>query len=71
MVTTVEKVTSQTGHFLIIGNGYYNEQQKYNAITNLIEHRCPSLVVHAKMLPENKLIKLMEQVPRMVLINRY
>lgn len=70
MVTTVEKVASQTGHFLLIGNGYHNEQQEYNAITHLIEHRCSSLVVHAKMLPDSRLIKLMEQMPGMVLINR-
>ncbi|KES17471.1 Transcriptional regulator [Gilliamella apicola SCGC AB-598-I20] len=70
MVSTVEKVASKTGHFLLIGNGYHNEQQEYNAITHLIEHRCSSLVVHAKMLPDNKLMKLMEQVPGMVLINR-
>lgn len=70
MVSTVEKVASKTGHFLLIGNGYHNEQQEYNAITHLIEHRCSSLVVHAKMLPDSRLIKLMEQVPGMVLINR-
>lgn len=70
MVSTVERVASKTGHFLLIGNGYHNEQQEYNAITHLIEHRCSSLVVHAKMLPDSRLIKLMEQVPGMVLINR-
>jgi LacI family transcriptional regulator len=70
MVSTIEKVASKTGHFLLIGNGYHNEQQEYNAIKHLIEHRCSSLVVHAKMLPDNKLSKLMKQVPGMVLINR-
>lgn len=70
MVTTVEKVASRTGHFLLIGNGYHNEKQEYNAITQLIEHRCSSLVVHAKMLTDETLIKLMQQVPGMVLINR-
>jgi LacI family transcriptional regulator len=70
MVSTVEKVASRTGHFLLIGNGYHNEQQEYNAITQLIEHRCSSLVVHAKMLSDSDLEKLMQQVPGMVLINR-
>ncbi|MWP48288.1 MULTISPECIES: substrate-binding domain-containing protein [unclassified Gilliamella] len=70
MVSAVEKVASRTGNFLLIGNGYHNEQQEYNAITQLIEHRCSSLVVHAKMIPDSTLKKLMLQVPGMVLINR-
>lgn len=70
MISTVEKVAAKNGHFLLIGNGYHNKQQEYRAITNLIEHRCSSLVVHAKMLPDDQLIKLMQQIPGMVLINR-
>ena len=70
MISTVEKVAAKNGHFLLIGNGYHNKKQEYNAITNLIEHRCSSLVVHAKMLPDDQLIKLMQQIPGMVLINR-
>ena len=70
MVSAVEKVAYRTGHFLLIGNGYHDENKEYNAITQLIEHRCSSLVVHAKMLSDSTLIRLMEQVPGMVLINR-
>ena len=70
MISTVEKVAAKNGHFLLIGNGYHNKKQEYNAITNLIEHRCSSLVVHAKMLADDQLIKLMQQIPGMVLINR-
>lgn len=70
MVSAVEKVAYQTGNFLLIGNGYHNEQQERNAILQLIEHRCSSLVVHAKMLTDEELTKLMRQVPGMVLINR-
>ncbi|MCX8579777.1 MULTISPECIES: substrate-binding domain-containing protein [unclassified Gilliamella] len=70
MVSTVEKVAYRTGHFLLIGNGYHKEKQEYNAITQLIEHRCKSLVVHAKILSDETLIKLMQQVPGMVIINR-
>ncbi|QYN47287.1 HTH-type transcriptional regulator GalR [Gilliamella sp. ESL0405] len=70
MVTTIEKVAKRTGNFLLIGNGYHQEEQEYNAITQLIEHRCSSLVIHAKVLPDSRLIKLMQQVPGMVLINR-
>lgn len=70
MVSTVDKVAHRTGNFLLIGNGYHQHDQEYNAITQLIEHRCSSLVVHAKVLPDSILKKLMQQVPGMVLINR-
>lgn len=70
MVSAVEKVAYQTGNFLLIGNGYHNEQQERKAIAQLIEHRCSALVVHSKILTDQELIHLMQQVPGMVLINR-
>ncbi|WP_392558573.1 substrate-binding domain-containing protein [Orbus mooreae] len=70
MVSAVEKVAYQTNNFLLIGNSYHDEQQERNAIAQMIEHRCSALVVHAKMLKDEELIRLMEQVPGMVLINR-
>lgn len=70
MVSAVEKIASQTGNFLLIGNGYHNEQQERKAILQLMEHRCSALVVHAKMLKSEELAKFMQQVPGMVLINR-
>ncbi|MDF7667195.1 substrate-binding domain-containing protein [Orbaceae bacterium ESL0727] len=70
MVSTIEKVAFRTGHFLLIGNGYHNAQQEYSAITQLMEHRCASLVVHAKMLSDETLTDFMLQIPGMVLINR-
>jgi Transcriptional regulators len=70
MVKAVEQVSYQTGNFLLIGNGYHNEQKERQAIEQLIRHRCAALVVHAKMLPDDELIHLMKQIPGMVLINR-
>ena len=70
MVKAVEQVASATGNFLLIGNGYHNEQKERNAIEQLIRHRCGALVVHAKMIPDSDLIALMKQIPGMVLINR-
>ena len=70
MVKAVEQVASSTGNFLLIGNGYHNEQKERNAIEQLIRHRCAALVVHAKMVPDAELIALMKQIPGMVLINR-
>src|SRR5699024_12680841 len=70
MVKVVEQVAYHTGNFLLIGNGYHNEQKERQAIEQLIRHRCAALVVHAKMIPDADLASLMKQMPGMVLINR-
>ena len=70
MVKAVEQVSYHTGNFLLIGNGYHNEQKERQAIEQLIRHRCAALVVHAKMIPDAELIHLMKQMPGMVIINR-
>ena len=70
MVKAVEQVASATGNFLLIGNGYHNEEKERKAIEQLIRHRCAALVVHAKTLPDDELASLMKQMPGMVLINR-
>lgn len=70
MVKATEQVASQTSHFLLIGNGYHNEQKERQAIEQLIRHRCAALVVHIKMLPDAELAALMQHIPGMVLINR-
>ncbi|MFP2516376.1 HTH-type transcriptional regulator GalR [Buttiauxella agrestis] len=70
MVKAVEQVAYRTGNFLLIGNGYHNEQKERQAIEQLIRHRCAALVVHAKKIPDEELISLMKQIPGMVVINR-
>ena len=70
MAKAVEQVAYNTGNFLLIGNGYHNEQKERQAIEQLIRHRCAALVVHAKMIPDEALTPLMKQIPGMVLINR-
>lgn len=70
MVKAVEQVAYRTGNFLLIGNGYHNEQKERQAIEQLIRHRCAALVVHAKKIPDSELMSLMKQMPGMVLINR-
>ncbi|MEN5018093.1 HTH-type transcriptional regulator GalR [Erwinia sp. Eh17-17] len=70
MVKAVDSVAWQTGNFLLIGNGYHNEQKERQAIEQLMRHRCAALVVHAKQVPDEELIPLMKQLPGMVLLNR-
>ena len=71
MVKAVEQVAYHTGNFLLIGNGYHNEQKERQAIEQLIRHRCAALVDSCqKMIPDADLTALMKQMPGMVLINR-
>lgn len=70
MVKSVDDVAWQTGNFLLIGNGYHNEQKERQAIEQLMRHRCAALVVHAKIISDQELSGLMNQIPGMVLLNR-
>lgn len=70
MVKTVEQVAYQTANFLLIGNGYHNEEKEAHGIEQLIRHRCSAIVVHAKKLSDERLSVFMQQIPGMVLINR-
>lgn len=70
MAKALDQVAWRTGNFLLIGNGYHNEQKERQAIEQLIRHRCAALVVHAKMIPDDELAGLMQQIPGMVIINR-
>lgn len=70
MVKAVDEVASATGNFLLIGNGYHQQQKERQAIEQLMRHRCEALVVHAKTLSDDELDGLMQQMPGMVLLNR-
>ncbi|NDJ56532.1 HTH-type transcriptional regulator GalR [Enterobacteriaceae bacterium 4M9] len=70
MAKALDQVAWRTGNFLLIGNGYHNEEKERQAIEQMIRHRCSALVVHAKMIPDDYLKDLMTQIPGMVLINR-
>ncbi len=70
MVKAVDEVAWRTGNFLLIGNGYHNEEKEREAIEQLMRHRCAALVIHAKKVPDAELIGLMRQLPGMVLLNR-
>ncbi len=70
MVKAVDEVASQTHNFLLIGNGYHDEQQERLAIQQLIRHQCEALVLHVKKIPDDELSELMSHIPGIVLINR-
>ncbi len=71
MVKTIDQIALQHGKHLLIGNGYYNEQIERDAIDLLMNSRCDSLILHSKALSNQELIDIANEVPSMVLINRY
>ena len=71
MVKAIDTVANERGKQVLIGNGYHDATKEKNAIDLLINSRCESLVVHSKGLSNEVLIKLADEVPGMVLINRY
>jgi LacI family transcriptional regulator len=71
MVKAIDTVANEQGKQVLIGNGYHDATKEKNAIDLLINSRCESLVVHSKGLSNEVLIKLADEVPGMVLINRF
>ncbi|MCL4138350.1 UNVERIFIED_CONTAM: hypothetical protein GTU68_045875 [Idotea baltica] len=71
MVKAIDTVANEQGKQVLIGNGYHDATKEKNAIDLLINSRCESLVVHSKGLSNEVLINLADEVPGMVLINRF
>ncbi|MCG9551932.1 substrate-binding domain-containing protein [Vibrio sp. Isolate31] len=70
MIKAIDTVASEQEKQLLIGSGYHDAAKERNAINLLINSRCESLVVHSKGISDEELVKLANEVPGMVLINR-
>ncbi|MFA0193342.1 substrate-binding domain-containing protein [Vibrio artabrorum] len=70
MIKAIDTVASEQEKQLLIGSGYHDATKERNAINLLINSRCESLVVHSKGISDEELVKLANEVPGMVLINR-
>lgn len=71
LVKAVDNVAHRNGKHILICNGYHNAEEERQSIELLINNRCDALVIHSKALSDEELIKYAEEVPSMVLINRY
>lgn len=71
LVKAVDKIAHQAGKHLLIGNGYHHAEEERKAIELLINSRCDALVIHSKGLSDQELIDFANEIPAMVLINRY
>lgn len=71
LVKTVDNIARANGKHTLIGNGYHNADEERQAIELLMNSRCDAFVIHAKALSDQELIGYAQEVPTMVLINRY
>lgn len=71
LIKTVDDIARQNGKHTLIGNGYHNVQEERQAIELLMNSRCDAFVIHAKALSDQEIIDYAQEMPTMVLINRY
>ncbi|PSW21294.1 DNA-binding transcriptional regulator GalS [Photobacterium sanctipauli] len=71
MLKAVDKVARQHNKHMLIGNGFHEAKTEREAIELLINSRCESLIIHSKGLSNQELIDFADEVPGMVVINRY
>lgn len=71
MVKSIDTIATEQGKHLLIGNGYHSAKKEREAIELLINHRCEALVIHSKSLSSEELVNFAQEVPGLVLINRF
>ncbi len=71
MVKAVDEQALRQNKHVLIGNGYHDAQTEQQALELLLNNRCDALLVHSKGLSDEALSKLADELPNLVLINRY
>ena len=71
MVKAIDKVAREQGKQILIGNGYHNAEDERRALELLINSRCEAIIVHAKKLSDQELAAYVNEIPGMMVINRY
>lgn len=67
----VEIAAQDNNYKLIMSNSLYETQSEIAAIESLKEHNCKAIILHSEYSDESTLVKLAEEIPGLVLINRY
>ncbi len=67
----VEKTAREQSYKLLMANSMYETQSELDAINSLRDHNCQAIVLHSEYSDEKTLIKLAEEIPGLVLVNRY
>ena len=67
----IEEVARQMQYKVMMGNSLHDEEGEIEAIASLRENGCENIIIHSKYSSNETLIKLCEELPGLVLINRF
>jgi len=71
LASGVEKGARENNLKLLMANSLYETESELNAIESLRENNCKAIILHSEYSDEKTLIKLADEIPGLVLINRY
>ncbi|MBD1388674.1 LacI family DNA-binding transcriptional regulator [Neiella sp. HB171785] len=71
LATGVEQVARETSNQLLLSTGKISAQTELEAIQLLIEQRCDIIIAHSKLIADDTLVELCQQIPGFVLIDRH
>ncbi len=70
MIKSCDEAAWTHGKMVLVTQGYYDEEREQMALNAMISRQCAGLVVHAIALPDEVMVRYMEQFKCMVLVNR-
>ena len=71
LASGVEKSARENNYKLLMANSLYETKSEVDAINSLREHNCHSIILHSDYSDHKTLCKLANDIPGLVLINRY
>lgn len=71
LASGVEKGARENNYKLLMSNSLYETKSEQEAIDSLRDHNCQAIILHSEYSDEKTLLKLANEIPGLVLINRY
>lgn len=71
LASGVEDTAREKGYKLLMSNSMYETQSEKEAINSLRYHNCQALILHSEYSDEDEIVALAQDIPGLVLINRY
>lgn len=71
LASGVEKAARENNYKLLMSNSLYETETELAAIESLRQHNCKAIILHSEYSDEETLIKLANEIPGLVLVNRY
>lgn len=71
LASGVEKAARENSYKLLMSNSLYETRSEQEAINSLRDHNCQAIILHSEYSDEKTLIRLANEIPGLVLINRY